>query len=188
MNGAADARVRWRQSFEGAAAAMSMGSVPINKAARFTGASDAYPKRGHTIRWCPGAGSNHRHRDFQSRALPTELPGLLMTGRPPAQATRPLTLALFAVHPAKRKALIGRRTGDAIAFTKPFQEVAILAAGAAEWRMFGARRLAAQRATLGLNGFRHRRRRWAEQRLRASRCLLRLDDRARPAIRRGPPG
>ena len=25
--------------------------------------------------WCPGAGSNHRHRDFQSRALPTELPG-----------------------------------------------------------------------------------------------------------------
>ena len=26
--------------------------------------------------WCPGAELNHRHRDFQSRALPTELPGL----------------------------------------------------------------------------------------------------------------
>ena len=27
------------------------------------------------LMWCPGAESNHRHRDFQSRALPTELPG-----------------------------------------------------------------------------------------------------------------
>ncbi len=26
-------------------------------------------------RWCPGAESNHRHADFQSAALPTELPG-----------------------------------------------------------------------------------------------------------------
>jgi hypothetical protein len=28
-------------------------------------------------RWCPGAESNHRHCDFQSHALPTELPGRL---------------------------------------------------------------------------------------------------------------
>ena len=27
------------------------------------------------ILWCPGAESNHRHCDFQSHALPTELPG-----------------------------------------------------------------------------------------------------------------
>ena len=27
--------------------------------------------------WCPGAESNHRHADFQSAALPTELPGRL---------------------------------------------------------------------------------------------------------------
>ena len=26
--------------------------------------------------WCPGAESNRRHKDFQSFALPTELPGL----------------------------------------------------------------------------------------------------------------
>ena len=25
--------------------------------------------------WCPGAELNHRHCDFQSHALPTELPG-----------------------------------------------------------------------------------------------------------------
>ena len=29
--------------------------------------------------WCPGAESNHRHEDFQSSALPTELPGQLAT-------------------------------------------------------------------------------------------------------------
>ena len=29
--------------------------------------------------WCPGADSNHRHEDFQSSALPTELPGLLIS-------------------------------------------------------------------------------------------------------------
>ena len=26
-------------------------------------------------KWCPRAESNHRHEDFQSSALPTELPG-----------------------------------------------------------------------------------------------------------------
>ena len=31
--------------------------------------------RGVARKWCPGAESNHRHADFQSTALPTELPG-----------------------------------------------------------------------------------------------------------------
>ncbi len=31
-------------------------------------------------KWCPGAESNHRHCDFQSHALPTELPGLCRSG------------------------------------------------------------------------------------------------------------
>jgi hypothetical protein len=31
-------------------------------------------------RWCPGAELNHRHTDFQSVALPTELPGRLRRG------------------------------------------------------------------------------------------------------------
>jgi len=36
---------------------------------------DAIPPEGRLVRWCPGAESNHRHCDFQSHALPTELPG-----------------------------------------------------------------------------------------------------------------
>ena len=31
-----------------------------------------------TIEWCPEAESNHRHKDFQSFALPTELSGQLL--------------------------------------------------------------------------------------------------------------
>ncbi len=30
---------------------------------------------GYSKKWCPGAESNRRHEDFQSSALPTELPG-----------------------------------------------------------------------------------------------------------------
>src|SRR5262249_25678569 len=30
--------------------------------------------------WCPGGESNHRHCDFQSHALPTELPGRAAEG------------------------------------------------------------------------------------------------------------
>ena len=36
-------------------------------------------------RWCPGADSNHRHADFQSAALPTELPGLRQDNGPAAR-------------------------------------------------------------------------------------------------------
>ena len=55
--------------------------------------------------WCPGAGSNHRHRDFQSRALPTELPGLSERAGRPLKRARSLTVASVAVHPVG----IGRR-------------------------------------------------------------------------------
>ena len=36
--------------------------------------------RGGKIEWCPGTESNCRHEDFQSSALPTELPGLTSKG------------------------------------------------------------------------------------------------------------
>ena len=32
-------------------------------------------RRRHIFLWCPEAESNHRHEDFQSSALPTELSG-----------------------------------------------------------------------------------------------------------------
>jgi site-specific DNA recombinase len=39
------------------------------------GGGIAPPVRKSVQEWCPGAESNHRHCDFQSHALPTELPG-----------------------------------------------------------------------------------------------------------------
>ncbi len=38
--------------------------------------------------WCPGAESNHRHEDFQSSALPTELPGHILTCLPCLHTSR----------------------------------------------------------------------------------------------------
>ena len=35
------------------------------------------------LAWCPGTELNRRHRDFQSRALPTELPGRRGVGDAP---------------------------------------------------------------------------------------------------------
>ena len=40
-----------------------------------------FSRHSWTMKWCPGAESNHRHCDFQSHALPTELPGRLPTSR-----------------------------------------------------------------------------------------------------------
>src|SRR5512132_3711738 len=53
------------------------------------------------LEWCPGAESNHRHADFQSAALPTELPG-----RAPSAARRADGLDR---RPAKREAYSSQR-------------------------------------------------------------------------------
>ena len=42
--------------------------------------------------WCPGAESNHRHEDFQSTALPTELPGQIRDLQREGRVLNPRTL------------------------------------------------------------------------------------------------
>ena len=56
--------------------------------------------------------------------------GPRIRGRRKGRASGSLTGAFVAVQPG-----IGRRTGKSIAFAKPLQQVAILAAAAAEGRM-----------------------------------------------------
>jgi hypothetical protein len=102
-------------------------------------------------KWCPGTESNRRHRDFQSRALPTELPGLSRQGRPPVQAPRSLPFAFLAVHPG----WIGSWTGNAIALIEPAQQVAILAAARAERGVLRSRRLTANGTGLGIRSLAH---------------------------------
>jgi hypothetical protein len=49
--------------------------------------------------WCPGAESNHRHCDFQSHALPTELPGRRSPGRGVWRAGGVIEATGWPVHP-----------------------------------------------------------------------------------------
>ena len=71
------------------AGAKMLPDFPQQRTESFTRASAKEKRSGSTLRfgipsavvliliwrWCPGAESNHRHCDFQSHALPTELPG-----------------------------------------------------------------------------------------------------------------
>jgi hypothetical protein len=63
------------------------------------------------LEWCPGAESNHRHADFQSAALPTELPGLaLLPGW--RRGARPKVSGLYKL--IFRLSTVGRRAAWAI--------------------------------------------------------------------------
>ncbi len=50
--------------------------------------------------WCPGAESNHRHCDFQSHALPTELPGRSRDQTPALRERRFIVRPACSVHHA----------------------------------------------------------------------------------------
>jgi hypothetical protein len=58
-----------------------------------------FQDKGLKATWCPGAGSNHRHCDFQSHALPTELPGQV-PGRGAAWERRFIVRLACPVHHA----------------------------------------------------------------------------------------
>ncbi len=70
----------------------------------------------HWNGWCPGTESNRRHRDFQSRALPTELPGPNPSGRrragASARSSEPVPNLRLVRCPASRGRPKGRQSGS----------------------------------------------------------------------------
>lgn len=58
-------------------------------------------------RWCLGTGSNRRHCDFQSHALPTELPGQTRRTEKAEASGRFIERSGRCVHPASRNASPG---------------------------------------------------------------------------------
>lgn len=87
-------------------------------------------------KWCPGADSNHRHRDFQSRALPTELPGHMSSWKARiyvnsrALSSVPPDLNLFVVSIAQPALIDGRGFlgGNAVIAAQPAGQIDIRAA------------------------------------------------------------
>jgi hypothetical protein len=64
-------------------------------------------------RWCQGPESNWRHRTFQARALPTELPWLdFVVGRTAFFAMRPTKLATLMGLEPTTFAVTGRRSNQ----------------------------------------------------------------------------
>ena len=115
--------------------------------------------------WCPGADSNHRHADFQSAALPTELPGHRRQSetieRPAYNGFgRLLSRAGSVLYPPSMMGAYHRRgvlipviadifavaSGDDVVFIEPVAEIDLGAAPRAERRVGFDRRIAAVRA------------------------------------------
>ena len=88
--------------------------------------------------------------------------GSRKAGEGPVRATRPLTLAIPAVHPTGEIVLLDRRAGNAVAIAEPFEQVAVPAPARTEGSKVGSARIAAQGASL-VSGFRlsrHGRQKW----------------------------
>src|SRR5882757_9356241 len=76
--------------------------------------ADRKERRG-TEDWCPGAESNHRHCDFQSHALPTELPG--RRGPPEGRAKQSARFIEAGFRPVQTSWRVGCRQNRLIAVT-----------------------------------------------------------------------
>ena len=70
-----------------------------------------------SVKWCPGAESNHRHCDFQSHALPTELPGQFrVTER--CRSGRVIERSDGAVHPSGDISKLARQSCSILRFRR----------------------------------------------------------------------
>ena len=124
-------------------------------------ASSNTRREGASERWCPGAESNHRHCDFQSHALPTELPGRPAGGTSARIGagciiTAPKPVQHRTVRKTSPAALVGflgpilvLHGRDRVATRKPALEVDVGAALRAERPVRQDGRLAADRACSG---------------------------------------
>src|SRR5579875_3177516 len=113
-------------------------------------------KRENEKEWCPGAESNHRHADFQSAALPTELPGPRSRATPSRATPSRATLEPHSPNrPRQSTRLFGLRrfftlrlgrTRQPINPGKPTPKIDIRAPRTAERPITRLARLAANRA------------------------------------------
>ena len=118
------------------------------------------------VQWCPGADLNHRHADFQSAALPTELPGhfvnrflstthkLLKEERLIKEINRPVQFPStgFSVHLIRQRVIrfLVFICWYSIVSHEPFSEVIIGTVFRAKWVKFIALRFSTDGATLFL--------------------------------------
>ena len=123
----------WRDHGAGPSRQAS-GEAATKSGHRLAGAPSNARKGG----WCLGADSNHRHADFQSAALPTELPrpgsgrrlgpsGAGSIGEGADAVQRPRSIHLIALG-----GFLGRRTGNRVASREPAAQIDVRAAPGAE--------------------------------------------------------